>query len=499
MSSSKTLPNILVVISDQHAFSKTGCYGDTVVRTPNMDRLAQEGIRFDAAYTASPVCVPARMSFMTGRKPSENKVMENFDILSSGIPTWANHLSKAGYETALIGRMHFDGPDQFHGFDYVHPDFVNWKDGKPVCQFVRTANIPIDCYWSERGSVECSGSGDSYVQYRDEVIIEAACEYLKEKSENQSAQPFALVSGFYMPHPPFFGRKDLFEYYLEKISVADENSSMPDYMKDYFRTLRHWWDPEPIEKERKKIATAAYYAMCEHADILLGRLMDALDRFKFNDNTLVVYCSDHGELLGQKGAWGKLFHYENSVRVPIIARLPGQIPKNSVCRNVCNLRDLAQTFCDIAGAETITQTDSRSLWALMQGENIPWENYTESEIIGIPIYEQEYSALSKMVRKDAWKLIFYEIEERLHYSLYNLDEDPNEEVDLINKPEYAQLIEELKTRLHSNWDWQRIKSESLKRREDRLLINEYWDEIKLPPLYKSPEGLDNDVNLHNTL
>ena len=109
-------PNVLLLISDQHSKHHLGCYGDALVRTPHLDRLASEGMRFDAAYTASPVCVPARMSFMSCRRPSANRVWTNHHLLHSGTPTWAHSLGAAGVDTALIGRMHFNGPDQRHGF-----------------------------------------------------------------------------------------------------------------------------------------------------------------------------------------------------------------------------------------------------------------------------------------------------------------------------------------------------------------------------------------------
>ena len=151
-------PNILVLMSDQHSKRQLGCYGDPLVRTPNLDRLAYEGMQFDNAYCPSPVCVPSRMSFMTGRTPTSNRVWTNQAVLNSGIPTWAHTLTNAGYETALIGRMHFVGPDQRHGFEKrplgeymaVHPG-APWE-GEPVFKA-----IPTDATSQHRISVEMAG------------------------------------------------------------------------------------------------------------------------------------------------------------------------------------------------------------------------------------------------------------------------------------------------------------------------------------------------------
>ena len=176
-------PNILVLMSDQHSKRQLGCYGDSLVRTPNLDRLASEGMLFENAYCPSPVCVPSRMSFMTGRTPSGNRVWTNQNVLHSGIPTWAHALGIAGYETALIGRMHFVGPDQRHGFERrplgeymaVHPGAP--MQGEPIFQA-----IPTDTTSQHRVSVEMAGVGLTSYNAFDDMVTNALVEYLEEKS-----------------------------------------------------------------------------------------------------------------------------------------------------------------------------------------------------------------------------------------------------------------------------------------------------------------------------
>lgn len=222
-------PNILIIMTDQHSPRQLGCYGDPLMRTPNLDRLAEQGMRFDNTYCPSPLCVPSRMSFMTGRLPSRTGMMLNQSILPSGIPTWAHHLAIAGYETSLIGRMHFEGPDQRHGFvnrpvgenSAKHPGAS--EQGGP-----RYTKLPRATAGQNRQVFEYAGCGPSFYQHQDRVVTDHACEYLRDHAD--ADQPFAALVGYMLPHCPFVGPKDLFEYYFDKVKlpeVGDEPACTP--------------------------------------------------------------------------------------------------------------------------------------------------------------------------------------------------------------------------------------------------------------------------------
>ena len=167
--------NVLIVMSDQHSKYHLGCYGDPLVRTPHLDRLAGEGMRFSHAYCPSPLCVPSRMAFMTGRYPSGNRVWSNQHILPSSIPTWAHAVGATGYETALVGRMHFVGPDQRHGFErrpigeYLAAYPGASRQGAPLFR-----GMPVATTGQPRISVECAGRGRTTCQVFDEMVAEAA-------------------------------------------------------------------------------------------------------------------------------------------------------------------------------------------------------------------------------------------------------------------------------------------------------------------------------------
>ncbi|MFP4444021.1 MAG: sulfatase-like hydrolase/transferase [Spirochaetia bacterium] len=487
--------NILVIMSDQHNHKITGCYGDTAVRTPNIDGLAAGGMRFSNTYCPAPICVPSRMSFMSGRRPHENRVMDNFDILSSRIITWPEKLKGAGYHTALIGRMHFEGPDQFHGFETTLEELRHWRGNKPVRNQEESVRVPNGSYWSPRESVEdLSGKGTTFVQFRDETVTDSGCSFLRREAE-RGERPFAAVIGLYNPHPPYVGKKDLFDYYYKKIDVPDEDLSlMPGYLKNFYSTYRNWENPGPINPEAKRRARAAYYANCEHMDQQAGRILRTLNETGLAENTLVIYTSDHGDMLGKFGAWGKGSLYEDSARVPMIVSLPGVVPAGSVCGAAVNLRDLGNTFCEIAGAPKLNKSDAPSLWPYIQGKTPDGSEETESEL-----YQRAGSfggrddALFKMVRRGPWKCWCYRIGEEMHFSLYNIEKDPEERNDLISDPDCSQTAEELKNRLLLNWDSARIMEDARERMTDRAELDRSWHTYWLHAGYPVPRDLDSDV------
>jgi choline-sulfatase len=495
-------------MSDQHNARVSGPYGDSLVRTPNMDRLASEGTVFDRCYTPSPVCVPARMSFVSGRRPSENEVTDNPDILSSAILTWPERLREYGYHTALVGRMHFQGPDQWHGFETTFEELRHWRNGRPVRHQEVTENVPTGGYWSPRSSIEeLAGSGSTFVHYRDEVVCDRGVRFLREQADlqraadaSEAARPFAAVIGFYNPHPPYIGKKELFDYYYDKVEVSDDRlSSMPGYLAEYYSTFRDWENPKPIDAEATRRALAAYYANIEHADEQLGRVLDALDKTGLAENTLVIYTSDHGDFIGRRGAWSKMAMYDDTARVPCIVRLPGTIKAGGRSKHLLNLRDFGNTFCEIAGAPAPSGSDAPSRWGLFTGSRDPGPNETESEIVQSPSpFGQKESSAAKMVIRWPWKLWCYQIGSERHFSLFHLEDDPGETNDLSGRPDLDSLMSDLKLRLFEGWDPELEIKLAAKRRADRNELDTVWMKDWLHAGHGFPEGYDAEVESPHT-
>ena len=495
-------PNILVIMSDQHSRHVLGCYGNDVVRTPNLDRLATEGMVLTDAYCPSPLCIPSRTSFMTARTPSRNRVWDNGQILHSGIPTWAHHLGAIGYETALVGRMHFSGPDQRHGFARrpigelwaVHPGGPNPNPDAPGRRIAGNSQ--------DRRSVEIAGHGRTLFQWFDDQVTPAACEYLQDRARRRHEGPFAAVVGYLLPHNPYVAPKELFDYYLDRVDVPPIEDDLPPTTRRILRT--RGFEP-PLSEDRIRLARAAYFALCEVTDRHVGRVLDCLDETGLADDTLVIYCSDHGDLAGEHGGWTKSSFYEGSAGVPVIARLPGKISAASRSNAVCNLLDLGPTFVDLAGHEPMTGVDGRSLWPILTGDRpADWPDETFSELVDLaswprkPVAERAPGRPGRMIRSGRWKLWAFDDEEHLPPALFDLETDPDEIHDLAADPTHAATREVLLARLHSDWDPAFARDQSRLNDLDYAALTRYGHTVR--PLHEDTlplpdEDVESDVAL----
>ena len=469
-------PNILVIMTDQHSKYFLGCYGNQIVRTPNLDRLASEGMRFTNAYCAAPVCVPSRMSFLTARTPSGNRVWSNQGILSSGIPTWAHVLGAAGYETSLIGRMHFKGPDQRHGFE--HRPIGEPSASQPGQRLQCTdPNQRARAHYhggsgQSRSCVTKAGCGKTTYQYFDEQRIPTACEYLRRHAQSGD-RPFAAVLGLTLPHCPYIAPKELYDYYIQRVDVPEIEPQQSATIRR-FRKLRGILDP-PLSEHEVRVARAAYYGLCEYVDSLIGEVLECLDESGLAGSTLVVYTSDHGEMAGDHGCWWKSNYYEGSVGVPLIARLPGTIAPESVSDAICNLMDLGPTLARAAGTEML-ETDGRSLWPTMQGRHPKtWKNETVSELCDPRGYVP-----SRMIRSGKWKLWVEVDSQNLPPALFNLQDDPGEHHDLGQDPNYAGIRDELLRKARQDWNPETVRSETSQASKDFRTLSR-WGRAVEPP------------------
>lgn len=438
--------NILTIMSDQHSRRVLGCYGDPLVRTPNLDALAADGMRFSDAYCPAPLCVPSRMSFMTSRTPGRNRVWNNAHVLSSGIPTWAHILGASGYETALIGRMHFVGADQRHGFARRPAgEFGSQHPGVPVHGGPMWQHFPGSTCGQCREGVEIAGCGHTHYQWCDETYTEAARRYLREYAAGRQERPFAAVLGYFLPHCPYIALKELFDYYYDRVTIPTVEAVQPEDIRR-FRADRDILRELP--EERIRVARAAYFGLVEHLDRLIGTVLACLEETGLAENTLVVYCSDHGEMAGEHGCWWKSCYYEDSAGVPLIARLPGRIAAGTVCDAVCGLADLGVTYADLAGAPFKPCPDGHSLLPLLAGERpATWPNRVFSELV-----DSRGLLPSRMIRRDRWKLWLTASGPEAEPVLFDLAQDPGELHNLAGDPRYVEVKARLLQELCQEWD-----------------------------------------------
>ncbi len=490
-------PNILIIMSDQHAKNFLGCYGNSIVRTPNLDRLAAEGLRFSNAYCPSPLCVPSRMSFMTGCYPSNSKVWNNKHVLSSGIPTWAHSLGAAGYETALIGRMHFVGPDQRHGFE-KRPigEYSALHPGAALKGGPRWTKFPAATSGQRKKGLDYAGTGKTHYQWFDDRVTEQTEKYLTEKGKEQgsskNSRPFAAVAGFVLPHCPFIAPKDLYDYYYPLVDVPSVEERQPEVITRY-RRIRGIQDPLP--EERVRILRAAYYALCEYMDNSIGRILNSLEENGLDQNTLVIYVSDHGELAGSHGCYWKSTYYEGSAGIPFIVRGPGIVNPGRVDSGLVSLYDIAPTLCEAAGTQTISFSDGSSFLNRLKGST------SSPEVLISELVDQNGAPdglASGMIRMDVWKLWIHHDDESLPPALFNLKEDPGELNDLGEDPGHAGIRDALAEELFLRWDPAAAQEGALRKSEAYELLVRWGEKINPESedaLPVPPPEIEDDVEL----
>jgi len=457
--------HIILIQSDQHNANILGCYGDKYVRTPNLDKMSESGVQFNNCYCPSPLCVPSRISMMAGLLPSRTGVWTNEQGLHSDTPTFAHSLAIAGYETTLVGRMHFVGVDQRHGFmNRLVGDVCATRLG---VSGGNSYGVLGNTSGATRVAVEKSGSGNSKVLEYDKAVLKGACEYLETASctENQ----FVTV-GFYGPHCPFVGRKDLYEYYYDLLPEPDEGPwDLHQYTKDFNKRC----GLENFKTKDFKRVRAAYYAMVEELDEHIGVLLNKIDETLGLENCLVIYTSDHGEMMGEKGLICKTHFYDSSAKVPFIVQRPKEKCQKSKVESrkvssPTSLLDLAPTLIEYANATKLPRTDGVNILSLLNAEST---SCAKDRIVISQFATTVDGYVSGMACKGDWKYIYYH--EYKYPQLFNLKEDPKELNDLGKNANYADLCLELKTELYKYWDPDKIKEEVIRSWDESRLIHQF--------------------------
>ncbi|MDP3387042.1 MAG: sulfatase-like hydrolase/transferase [Eubacteriales bacterium] len=437
-------PNIIFIFSDQHNASVMGNAADPYVKTPNMDWLASNGVKLDNCYCNSPLCVPSRMSILTGKLPLETGAMNNFQSLYSDTATLAHSINLAGYETVLAGRMHFCGPDQNHGYE---KRFVG--DVTPNYHRDETFKWIYENYGEtmkqKRITLEKAGAGSSALYDFDREATAKAIDYMKNRTDER---PLFMTVGLYASHPPFIADEEVFNYYFD---LLPEISTPKEFKEKLHPAMQIWLksrnidDISPIDKKRMR---AAYYALVEYLDSNLGAIIKGIEDSLGLENTIIVYASDHGESMGINDFYWKTTFFESSVKVPVIISYPKEYGVGEVIKETTCLADLTETFLEWSGGPKLPSTVGMSLIkALKKEEAIESDRSVISEIGSYPPAGDKPSA---MIKKGKWKLVdFYGYD---YPSLFNLEEDPLEINDLGSDQNYATVATQLKDELYRVWD-----------------------------------------------
>ncbi len=463
-------PNLLYIHTDQHSPYVTGCYGDPLIQTPNLDALAADGAVFDNVYCASPICVPSRMSMLSGRYPHQNQVWTNEHVLDSGIPTVAHAMGAAGYRPVLAGRMHSLGPDQLHGYSerLIGDHSANFigNRGPNRGPLEGTAG-------PHRISLQHSGPGQSAYQVHDEYVTAAAVDYLnrmgiQRRSEHKAA-PFSLTVGFMLPHAPYVARRADYDYYRQRMTMPTNGPTSPESDHPHLRWWRRHTEIEHVTEGETLRARAAYWGLVAGIDRMIGQILNALRFNGLDGNTLIIYTSDHGDMVGEHGLWWKHVFYEESAKVPLIVRWPHRIAVGQRRNEVVSALDVNATILDALQAPALPNSMGRSLLGLMDGRNAARENVAYSEYCSDE-FCPDGGCYQRMVRQDEWKLVYYSGQPP---QLFNLREDPHELVDRAGDPSVAAVESALTAQVLADWNPEWVRNKMAAKKADVAILRQW--------------------------
>ncbi len=495
---SRRPPNVLVVMVDQLAPALLGCYGNSAARAPHIDRLAREGVVFDAAYANSPLCTPARYCLMTGQLPSATRGYDNAAYLPSTVPTLAHYLRARDYRTVLAGKMHFVGPDQLHGFEErrttdIYPADFGWTPDW------RRPGERIDWWYHNMDSVTGAGVAEVTNQLLfDDEVGQQSLRALHDLARADDGRPWLLVASFTHPHDPYVTRAKYWERY------AGVEIPMPAVRAEEVEADPHTlrlraacaMDRATVTDDDVRRARRAYLGNVSYVDDWTGALLESLRALRMADDTVVVLLGDHGDMLGERGLWYKMSFFEGSARIPLVLHAPGRFAPRRVAEPV-SLVDVLPTLLEIAGGtvqDAVEPLAGRSLLPLCDGSDTQ-----ERCVLG------EYTAEGAcapivMIRRGALKFVHCPADPD---QLYDLAADPHERVNLAQDPGRSVQVAAFRAEVARRWDLAGLHADVLADQARRRFVFETlrrgaftpWEYT--PPRDGSAEYMRNHLDLND--
>jgi choline-sulfatase len=424
--------NVLILMSDEHTRSVMGAYGNPLAHTPTLDGLARRGQRFDNAYTPSPICIPARASFATGTHVFEHRCWSSAEPYYGQQQSWMHRLRDQGHEVTSIGKLHYRAADDDCGFSesllpmYLANNGRGWPQGlqrKPMADFPDAVELATEL-----------GPGEtSYTQY-DRDITAAAVDWLQKRSAQDTDKPWVLFVSFICPHFPLSAPQPFFDLY------RDVELPRP-YDRDAGTRLRHpvidamrgfWNYAEYFDADSERLGLQNYYGLCSFLDDNVSQVLDALDSNGQAGNTQIVYTTDHGDMIGNHGIWGKCFMYEDSVGIPLTLTGPGI--DAGVNPTPVSLVDLASTIEQAVGATPAA--------AVKEWQGRPLQDFIARADSERPLLSEYHDGGSPcgcyMLRRGRWKLVFFS--EGNAPLLFDLERDPREMTNLADDSAHASIL-----------------------------------------------------------
>ncbi len=454
-------PNILIVMVDQLNGTLFPNGPADWLHAPNLKRLAERSRRFKNAYTASPLCAPGRASFMSSMLPSRTGVYDNAAEFRSDIPTFAHHLRGAGYATCLAGKMHFVGPDQLHGFEDrlttdIYPADFGWTPD------YRKPGERIDWWYHNLGSVTGAGVAEitNQLEYDDDVA-HFSCQKLYDLARRDDDRPWCLTVSFTHPHDPYVARRKHWDLYEDSPQLQPAVPAI-DYADHDPHSQRIFdandWRAFDITDAEIARARQGYFANISYLDEKIGQLLQTLEDTR--QDAIVVFVSDHGDMLGERGLWFKMSMFDGSSRVPLMIAGPGIEP--GLVEDPVSTLDVGPTLAAIAGVNTsdiAAWTDGLNLLdetAVKARDAVPMEYAAEASVAPVVA-----------LRRHQFKYIRCAADPE---QLYDLTADPHEMTNLTEDPSHSETLSEFRSLADRKWDLDRFDADVRASQARRLVV-----------------------------
>jgi choline-sulfatase len=436
--------NVIVFMSDEHTRSVFGAYGNQWVQTPTLDRLANEGIRFTNAYTPSPICIPGRASFATGTQVFEHGCWSSAEPYFGQHESWMHRLTRQGHDVVSIGKLHYRSPTDDLGFTdqqlgmYLANKGRGWPQGllrQPLADFAETPEM-----------AEGVGPGETEYTRYDRNITTAAQNWLKQKSQDPDEKPWVLFVSFICPHFPLSAPLEFYDLYRDvELPKAYDTASCDSPEHAVLDGLRKFYDYNDYFDEQNQIeGLKNYYGLCTFVDNNISKVLSALDQSEMDKNTQLIYTSDHGDLIGNHGIWGKCYMYEDSVGIPMTLTGPGINP--GIVDTPVSLVDMSATI------ETFVTGDCIPAERPWKGRAV--QSFIDNEDINRAVISEYHDGGSicgfYMIRQGPWKYVYYS--EDHPDQMFNIEQDPRELNNLIDLLEFADDRDKLLVQLRDILD-----------------------------------------------
>ncbi|MGY8524541.1 sulfatase-like hydrolase/transferase [Paracidovorax citrulli] len=456
--------NVLILLSDEHNARVMGCAGHPLVHTPRLDALASEGTRFLNAYTTSPICVPARASIATGRHVHQHRCWDNALAYQGDPPSWGHRLQQAGVRVESIGKLHYRNATDPTGFDQ-QALAAHIMDG--IGQVWGSVREPLPDPFPTAPLFRQIGAGETSYNRFDRACGQEAADWLRQRGSEGSERPWVLFVGFVAPHFPLIVPQEYLDRYpVDEMPLPglhpDGGYRRHPWVERHARFSRH--DEQLGTDERRRLALASYLGLTSFLDDQIGLVLDALSEAGLDQNTTVIYTSDHGDNLGERGLWNKCTLYRESTAVPLIVRGP-DVPAGQVRRTNVSLVDVFPTVLDAAGVPLAAEDadlPGRSLLATASARD-------DDERLAFAEYHAVGSESAGFMVADTRYKYHYYVGHRPE--LFDLEQDPEEAIDLAGNPAYQPLLDRFESRLRTIVDPE--ATDRLAKSDQRELIERF--------------------------